>query len=64
MSQNGRKQWLHSTQGRDEPIDLEHVDAFILNPRSSQELVQRLCTDPAWDITYEESGLMIFVRSS
>jgi hypothetical protein len=42
---------------------MEHVDAFVLNPNYSYELVQHLRTDQAWKITSEAPNLVIFVRS-
>jgi hypothetical protein len=64
MSPNRKTQWQHSDFERNEAFNMELIDAFILNPGSSHELVQRLSTDPTWDITCEEPDLVIFVRST
>jgi hypothetical protein len=43
---------------------MEHVDAFVLDPDSSHELVQRLSTNSTWKITCNAPGLVIFIRSA
>ena len=64
MPNNNRKQGRHSDLVRSESFNIEHVDAFILNPNSSHTLVQRLYTNPAWKITCEAPSLVIFVHSA
>lgn len=63
MAQNKEKQGRHSDLERSESFDAEHVDAFLLDPQSSHELVQRLSTNSAWKITCQAPNLVIFVRS-
>jgi hypothetical protein len=64
MSQNKVKQGKSSDRERSEAFDAEQVDAFVLNPNCSYELVQRLYTNRAWKITCQAPSLVIFVRSS
>jgi hypothetical protein len=63
MSQNTVNQAWNAKPRLSESFNQERVDAFVLNPHRSHELVQRLSANSAWKITCKSPSLVIFVHS-